>query len=280
MKRWIVLAAAVLGTVIVSAQDSREWPRIMVILDERVDGQESDGRIVAARIEELFLEKGFRLVDKAQFENVTARDIAIAEGNPMRAKEIGLRYGAELIFVGKASAVFENEKEFYGVKSVEYASKGDAKVIITDTGELIAVSAKNSKKSASGRSTASTLALQSLAEALSSDLYVKTLEYDTEKINGNIFNAGYDNQSLMEIATTVREVIDPSLPVEVVPSDDMRSYHISSEKIKKVLGFVPAHSVRDAVIDLKNAFTGGLFNDPMNNSLYYNIKRMKEINLK
>ncbi len=218
MKRWIVLAAAVLGTVFASAQDRREWPRIMVILDERVDGQESDGRIVAARIEELFLEKGFRLVDKAQFENVTARDIAIAEGNPTRAKEIGMRYGAELILVGKASAVFENEKEFYGVKSVEYASKGDAKVLITDTGELIAVSAKNSKKSASGRSTASTLAMQSLAEALATDLYVKT----RMKILDESKSTRIVQIALLGIDAKLLSALERSLPADLTRIESMR----------------------------------------------------------
>ena len=52
------------------------------------------------------------------------------------------------------------------------------------------------------------------------------------------------------------------------------------EKIKNELGFKPAYSIKNAVKDLKQAFEKGLLNDPMNNSLYYNIKRMKEINLK
>ena len=101
------------------AQDRRDWPRIMVILDEKIDNQEVDGRLVASKIEEIFLEKGFRLVDKAQFENVRASDIAIAEGDPARVKELGTRYGAELIIVGKSAGALEMEKEFYGVKNFE-----------------------------------------------------------------------------------------------------------------------------------------------------------------
>jgi len=165
-----LLFAFVLG---VNAQDRKEWPRIMVILDEKIDNQEVDARIVASKIEEVFLEKGFRLVDKSQFENVKARDIAIAEGDATRAKEIGTRYGAELIIVGKSSGTLESEKEFYGVKNFEYAAKGNCKVIITDTGELIAVSTKTAKKSAGGKSSASSYCMTTLAEALASDLYVK-----------------------------------------------------------------------------------------------------------
>ncbi len=218
MKRWMILAAAMCVAAVAFSQDRREWPRIMVIFDERLDGQESDGRAVAARIEELFLEKGFRLVDKAQFENVTARDIALAEGNPARAKEIGMRYGAELIIVGKASAVLEGEKEFYGVKSIEYASKGDAKVIITDTGELIAVSSKNAKKSASGRSTAGTLAFQALAEALAPDLYVKT----RMKILDESKTTRIVQIALLGIDAKLLSALERSLPTDLTRIESLR----------------------------------------------------------
>ena len=121
--RTVFLGAMLLLPLVISTgQDKREWPRIMVILDEKIDGTAVDARLVASKIEEILLEKGFRLVDKGQFENVQMRDIAIAEGNPARAKEIGMRYGAELIVVGKAEGNLEAEKEFYGVKNVEYAA--------------------------------------------------------------------------------------------------------------------------------------------------------------
>jgi tetratricopeptide (TPR) repeat protein/transglutaminase-like putative cysteine protease len=168
-----VLLSMVLSATVLLAQDRRDWPRIMVILDEKIDNQEVDARLVASKIEEIFLEKGFRLVDKAQFENIRARDIALAEGDPARAKELGTRYGAELIIVGKSTGAMEAEKEFYGVKNFEYAAKGDCKVLITDTGELIAVSSKTSKKSASGKNSAADYCMGSLGEALANDLYVK-----------------------------------------------------------------------------------------------------------
>ncbi len=225
MKRWCMVAAAVLATAVAPGQDRREWPRIMVIFDERLDGEPSDGRVVAARIEELFLEKGFRLVDKAQFENVTARDIALAESNPVRAKEIGLRYGAELIIVGKATATLEGEKEFYGVKSIEYASKGDAKVIITDTGELIAVSAKNAKKSASGRSTAGTLAFQAMAEQLATDLYVKT----RMKILDESKTTRIVQLALLGIDAKLLSALERSLPVDHTRIEALRLRYMEKD---------------------------------------------------
>ncbi|MHB9023842.1 MAG: NAD-dependent epimerase/dehydratase family protein [Armatimonadota bacterium] len=112
------------------------------------------------------------------------------------------------------------------------------------------------------------------------DLYVSSLEWPDEKIEGRIFNAGYENHRVMEIAEMVRRVVGKDVEIITTPTDDMRSYHISSEKIKRELGFVPRHTIEDAIRDLTAAFRAGAIPDPMTNSLYYNIKRMQEVRLR
>ena len=62
-------------------------------------------------------------------------------------------------------------------------------------------------------------------------------------------------------------------------TDDNRSYHISSQKIKKELGFVPEYNIKDAVIDLVDAFKKGLLPNSLLDEKYFNIKRMKSIKL-
>ena len=111
------------------------------------------------------------------------------------------------------------------------------------------------------------------------DLYLKTLEYEDAKIHKMIFNAGYENHTVMDIAKMVQKVVGDDVPINVEPTDDNRSYHVSSQKIKDELGFAPQYTLIDAIQSLKDAFDRGEFKDPMNNTLYYNIKRMKEINL-
>ena len=64
------------------------------------------------------------------------------------------------------------------------------------------------------------------------------------------------------------------------PTDDNRSYHISSDLIKKEIGFEPKHSIEDAVRDLKNAFENGLIKNSFENEKYFNVKLMQNINLK
>ncbi|MDY6783411.1 MAG: SDR family oxidoreductase [Cyanobacteriota bacterium] len=112
------------------------------------------------------------------------------------------------------------------------------------------------------------------------DLYVKCLQYPDEKIDGKIFNAGYENHKVKEIADMVRNVVGDRVEIVTTPTDDRRSYHVSSGKIKEELGFVPEHTIGEAVEDLVKAFNAGLIPDPMTDIRYYNIKMMQAIDLK
>lgn len=111
------------------------------------------------------------------------------------------------------------------------------------------------------------------------DLYAKTLEFPDKAIDGKIYNAGYENFTVMEIAQKVKKVIGKDIPIEVTPTDDNRSYHVSSEKINKELGFVAKHTLEDAISDLRDAFASGKITNT-EDMKYYNIKTMKAINLK
>ncbi len=112
------------------------------------------------------------------------------------------------------------------------------------------------------------------------DLYVKSLEYPDMKIAGKIYNAGYENHTILEIAQMIKKVLkDSEIKIEVTPTNDLRSYRISSEKIKKELKFTPRHSIEDAIIDLMNAYEQGKILDPISNDVYYNIKMLKRIKI-
>lgn len=111
------------------------------------------------------------------------------------------------------------------------------------------------------------------------DLYVKTLEWPTELIDGKIFNAGFDNHTVAEIADMVKKVVGKEVSIVVQPTDDNRSYHISSEKIKTELGFSPKRSIEDGIKDLASAFDRGEIPNSFDDVRYYNIKTMQKINL-
>lgn len=107
------------------------------------------------------------------------------------------------------------------------------------------------------------------------DLYVQLLGMPDEMIAGKIFNAGFENQQVLEIAEKVRKVVGKDgLEIITTPSSDNRSYHISSEKIRRELGFEPKHTIEEAIKDLCDAFNAGKIPNPMDDIRYYNIRTM------
>jgi nucleoside-diphosphate-sugar epimerase len=111
------------------------------------------------------------------------------------------------------------------------------------------------------------------------DLYCLLLELPKEKIAGKIYNAGYENHPVAELAEIVKNVVGPSVKITTSPTDDLRSYHVSSQKIKEELGFEATHSINDAVKDLKEAFDNGLLPESLSNPRYFNVKLMQLIEL-
>ncbi len=104
-----------------------------------------------------------------------------------------------------------------------------------------------------------------------------------DKIRDEVFNVGYQNLSIMDIAHLVREVVREEFPrgehIDIIttPTDDIRSYHINSDKIRSVLGFRPRHTIADAVRELCSAFHEGKLPNSMHDDLYFNVRRLKRL---
>jgi nucleoside-diphosphate-sugar epimerase len=111
------------------------------------------------------------------------------------------------------------------------------------------------------------------------DLYIQSLAWPAEKIDGQIYNAGYENHRVSEIAGIVQNVIGKDVRIETTSTDDNRSYHISSERIRRDLGFAANHTIEDAVRDIASAFSGGKLPNSMSDIRYYNIKTMQSVGL-
>ena len=109
--------------------------------------------------------------------------------------------------------------------------------------------------------------------------YEALIEAPKSKVSGEIFNVGYENRSVFDLANTVKKVIGNDVSLKLSPTNDNRSYHISSKKIKRVLSFEPINTISDAVNDLKLAFKKGLLPNSLTDEKYFNIKRMASINL-
>ena len=118
------------------------------------------------------------------------------------------------------------------------------------------------------------------------DLYVELLELPKEKIAGQTFNAGYENFTVAELADQVKRVVEEEfpelapIPVVTTPSDDLRSYHVSSRKIAEHLGWRPKRSVEDAVRDICRAIRDGRLPNSFDDDRYYNVRTVKKLELK
>lgn len=111
-------------------------------------------------------------------------------------------------------------------------------------------------------------------------VYLTVLKADAKKISGKIFNVGFQNKTVKQLAAIVKKVLGKNISVQYKATEDNRSYHISSAKFNKDLNFKNNFTIENAVKDLKKTFLKNYFQKPMTNKKYFNLKLMQKINLK
>jgi len=118
------------------------------------------------------------------------------------------------------------------------------------------------------------------------DAYELLLDAPHEKVHGEVFNIGFENHSIADIALMVQKVVKEEfpekgeIPIETTPSNDNRSYHVNSDKVKRVLGFEPKRNIEDAVRDVARAFKNHLLPNSFDDDWYYNVRTMKKLGAK
>jgi nucleoside-diphosphate-sugar epimerase len=111
--------------------------------------------------------------------------------------------------------------------------------------------------------------------------YLHVLHAPSEKVQREVFNVGYHNHTVRALGEMAAAVVGEKRPVELVtePTNDNRSYHVSSRKIAERLGFEPRHTIEEAMRDLVDAFERGALPDALEDKRYFNIKTMKAVRL-
>ncbi|MCW4048283.1 MAG: SDR family oxidoreductase, partial [Candidatus Bathyarchaeota archaeon] len=112
------------------------------------------------------------------------------------------------------------------------------------------------------------------------ELYKYLLELPEKRIQGKIYNAGWENHTVMELAQIVRKTISDRVSITVMPSDDNRSYRICSKKIESELRFFPIYTIKDAILDMERAINQCWLSVPLDNIKYYNVKTMRAVKLR
>jgi nucleoside-diphosphate-sugar epimerase len=100
------------------------------------------------------------------------------------------------------------------------------------------------------------------------DLYVFLL--DNPELEG-IFNAGFENISILEIARLVKERVE--CDIVITGSNDPRSYRLDSAKLLNT-GFTPKKTVSDAIDEIIAAFRNGTLRDEPH---FHNLNWMNKI---
>ena len=99
------------------------------------------------------------------------------------------------------------------------------------------------------------------------DLYLFLLDHPE---HDGVFNAGFENISILDIARMVTDHI----PAEIVvtPSTDPRSYRINSDRLLKT-GFRPKKTVADAIQELAGLYSQGVLVDE---DRWHNLRWMQK----
>lgn len=110
-------------------------------------------------------------------------------------------------------------------------------------------------------------------------LYERLLVAPAQFVDGQIFNFGHDNLTVLEIAQRAKGAVEAEYPgdpvrIDVQERQDNRSYHINSDKIRRVLGLVPKHSVGQAIREICKEFHRGRWPDALTNPNYTNVVQL------
>lgn len=107
------------------------------------------------------------------------------------------------------------------------------------------------------------------------NIYSTLIGTESGLINGRVFNFGFENHKVIDIARLIKaELAD--LPVEIKVTDvlDQRDYHISSAKIVRDLKYAPVSSIAKSVKELRDRLDApGEFRD-IDSDVHYNMKVM------
>lgn len=115
-------------------------PKVMVYIQERIDGKTEDQSILETKIEERMLKSGFDMVDRNQMQAIMEKEKtdAAAEDNTAKLQAIAKDFGAQILITGTANANQAGMEDLYGTPAAFYNCDAQVKVFWTDTAKLLA----------------------------------------------------------------------------------------------------------------------------------------------
>ncbi len=121
-------------------------PRVIIAIVEAVHQHTGapnytieDGGTVQSKVEDFFLSKGIRLMDRKVASDVTKRDVLLAaiKNDDKEMAALGARFKADVVIAGRATAKFGKQIDVAGQRLYQYTAKLNVRIIRTDSAGLL-----------------------------------------------------------------------------------------------------------------------------------------------
>ncbi len=119
--------------------EERGNPKIMVAINERIDGQVQEDSSLQSTMEEMLIKSGFDLVNKKHMKVIHKKKIqaAIADNKPDVVQAIAKEYGAQIFITGSADASSGGVRNRFGVRVFLYGADANVTCYRTDTSGVL-----------------------------------------------------------------------------------------------------------------------------------------------
>lgn len=159
-------------------------PKIMVFVQEKIDGRLDTSSILESKIEERLVKSGFDVVAQAAVEEIAKKEKAdaAAEDNTKKVQAIAKNFHAQIYIMGFANANFAEIADLYGVSAAMYNCDAMIKCYYTDSGRLLAseslpVTRRGARGKASQSPQAAKAALAAAGEAIVEKMYAAVMKH-------------------------------------------------------------------------------------------------------
>ncbi|MFP4013530.1 MAG: hypothetical protein ACLFVQ_05555, partial [Chitinispirillaceae bacterium] len=182
-------------------------PRIMVLLDERVSGEEMFEKTATHVLEEQLLKRGFKIVEQEQLEKLQSIEETKSMGDSDLAS-LGFRTGADLIIRGRISVGKPSPKTVYGTQFYTVPVQLNARIVRADNAQILVTKTRRTKKNSREEFSATQFGLETGAKALAKELIDELNEFwKSEAYNHNnveLVISGLESEELKRTETSLQ----------------------------------------------------------------------------
>lgn len=129
-------------------------PKLLILGEEKIKNKKTDGNIVQIALEEKLIDLGFTVIDKTQMEEIKSRDVALYLDDYDKAAALGKRYNADIVVIYNSNSDSAGSQEIMGNTFQKFKTMITARIIYTDSAEVIGTAKTEYLGGASGEQAA------------------------------------------------------------------------------------------------------------------------------